>query len=75
MFCFLGVRGWSAAGQKKNHLQLGGLSFCKLVEVGTKDLVWFGFFLFLFWFLFLGGALLECGRSPTSPPIPLFSLK
>jgi hypothetical protein len=68
---FFGVRGWSAAGQnqkkkKKNHLQLGGLSFCKLVEVRNKSLVWF--FFFFFWFLFLGGALLECRRSPTSPP-------
>lgn len=67
------MRGWSAAGQeKKNHLQLGGLSFCKLVEVGTKGLVWFGlvFFFLFFWFLFLGGALLECGRSPIPTVFP-----
>jgi hypothetical protein len=65
----VGVR--SVRKTKTPHLQLGGLSFCKLAEVGTKrfDLVFFFFFFPLLVFVF-GGRVVGVRPLPPSPPPP-----
>jgi hypothetical protein len=56
-------------------MQLGGLSFCKLMDFGTNGLVWFVlfwffFFFFPFGFCFWGVRCWSAAAPPTSPPHP-----